>query len=119
MPRLRLGTLAASRVPRLAIPSPAGAVEKVKPAAFTCCRLHTLCPYPFSAYAILIASGTPSPRPWARNVIKANPNATEILTSYVPGDYSAEGFYLKVGFQHTGRPVHGEPEMRLELRARD
>ena len=47
--------------------------------------------------------------------VKANPNATELYTSYVPGRYSPERFYLKVGFEHTGRRVHGEPEMRLGL----
>ena len=50
--------------------SPVGqAVKKVKPAAFTCCGLHTLRPHRFSAYAIITATGTPSPRPWARNAI--------------------------------------------------
>ena len=41
----------------------------MKPAAFTCCGLHTLRPHRFSAYAIITATGTPSPRPWARNAI--------------------------------------------------
>ena len=48
--------------------------------------------------------------------VMTNPMATELLTSYVPGEHSPESFYLGVGFQHTGRRVHGEPEMRLELR---
>ncbi len=48
--------------------------------------------------------------------VRANPNATELFTSYVPGEFSPEGFYLKAGFEHTGRQVHGETEMRLELR---
>ena len=41
----------------------------MKPAAFTCCGLHTLRPGRFSAYAIVTATGTPSSRPWARNAI--------------------------------------------------
>ena len=41
----------------------------MKPAAFACCGLHTLRPCRFSSYAIVTATGTPSPRPWARNAI--------------------------------------------------
>ncbi len=48
--------------------------------------------------------------------VAANPRATELFTSYVSGEHSPEGFYLNVGFEHTGRQVHGETEMRLELR---
>ena len=48
--------------------------------------------------------------------VSSNPNATELLTSYVPGEGSPVGFYEKLGFEHTGREVHGEPEMQLRLR---
>ena len=48
--------------------------------------------------------------------VKSNPRATELLTSYIPGEDSPKGFYLKMGFEHTGKEVHGEPEMRLRLR---
>ena len=48
--------------------------------------------------------------------VKANPNATELLTSYVPGEGSPEGFYRKMGFEHTGGEINGETEVRLKLR---
>ena len=48
--------------------------------------------------------------------VSSNPNARELLTSYVPGEDSHVGFYEKLGFEHTGKDVHGEPEMRLKLR---
>ena len=48
--------------------------------------------------------------------VKSNPNATELLTSYVPGEGSPLGFYNRNGFEHTGKEVHGDPEMRLKLR---
>ena len=48
--------------------------------------------------------------------VKSNPNAVELLTSYKSGEDSPEGFYLKLGFEHTGRMIHGEREMRLGLR---
>ena len=48
--------------------------------------------------------------------VSSNPNARELLTSYTPGDGSPVGFYRKIGFEHTGRIVHGEPELRLRLR---
>ena len=41
----------------------------MKPAAFTCCGLHTLPLYRFSTYAIVTATGTPSRRRRARNAI--------------------------------------------------
>ena len=48
--------------------------------------------------------------------VSSNPSATEVLTSYIPGDDGPEGFYLKLGFEHTGRMVHGDREMRLRLK---
>ena len=48
--------------------------------------------------------------------VKSNPNATELLTSYVPGEGSPEGFYRRLGFEHTGKKVGVEPEMGLKLR---
>jgi hypothetical protein len=59
-------------------------------------------------------SAISTPRSAASSPLSTRPakaltaQATEFLTSYVPGEYSAEGFYLRVGFQHTGRRVHGE-----------
>jgi diamine N-acetyltransferase len=47
--------------------------------------------------------------------VKSNPNARELLVSYVPGEGSPEGFYRKIGFEHTGNTTHGELEMRLLL----
>ena len=48
--------------------------------------------------------------------VKLNPSAVELLTSYVPGEGSAVGFYEGLGFEHTGKEIHGEAEMRLRLR---
>ena len=48
--------------------------------------------------------------------VKSNPKATQILTSYKAGEHSPVGFYRKLGFEHTGKVVHGEREMRLRLR---
>ena len=48
--------------------------------------------------------------------VSSNQNATELLTSYTPGEGSPVGFYRKLGFEHTGRTMNGEPELRLRLR---
>ena len=49
----------------------------MKPAALPAAGFTTLCPYRFSAYAIVTATGTPSPRPWARNAITVS-----VVTAY-------------------------------------
>lgn len=41
----------------------------------------------------------------------------ELLVSYVPGDGSPEAFYLRAGFQHTGREDDGEIVLSLPLSA--
>ena len=56
----------------------------MKPAALTCCGLHTLRPCRFSAYAIVTATGTLSPRPWARNAIIPTYNEAENITLLLP-----------------------------------
>jgi diamine N-acetyltransferase len=39
----------------------------------------------------------------------------ELLVSYVPGEGSPEAFYLRAGFQHTGRVDDGEVVLTLPL----
>jgi diamine N-acetyltransferase len=41
--------------------------------------------------------------------------ATELRTSYVPGDGDPSGFYLRFGFEDTGRVEDGERVLRLTL----
>lgn len=48
--------------------------------------------------------------------VKTRPNATELLLSHVPGEGCPEGFYRKLGFEHTGKEEDGELEMRLLLK---
>lgn len=47
--------------------------------------------------------------------VKNRPNATEFLTSVVPGDHSPQGFYDSLGFELTGEWHEGEAVMRLPL----
>ncbi|MEE9553999.1 MAG: GNAT family N-acetyltransferase [candidate division Zixibacteria bacterium] len=47
--------------------------------------------------------------------VKTLPDATELLTSCVPGDGSPEGFYVNLGFRPTGEIDDGEIVMRLGL----
>ncbi len=47
--------------------------------------------------------------------VKARPGATELLVSYVPGEGSPRDFYLKLGFQDTGRVEEDEVVLRLPL----
>lgn len=47
--------------------------------------------------------------------VKTRPGATELLVSYVPGEGSPRDFYLKLGFQDTGRVEEGEVILRLPL----
>lgn len=48
--------------------------------------------------------------------VKTRPGANELLVSYVPGDGSPRDFYLKLGFQETGRVEDNEIVLRLPLR---
>jgi diamine N-acetyltransferase len=48
--------------------------------------------------------------------VKTLPNATELVTSCVPGDGSPEGFYHGLGFRRTGELDGDEVVMRLELK---
>ena len=41
--------------------------------------------------------------------------AAEMFTSYVEGDGDPSGFYLRAGFEHTGRVEEGERVLRLAL----
>lgn len=47
--------------------------------------------------------------------VRTRPGATELLVSWVPGEGSPEAFYLRLGFEPTGREEHGELEGRLLL----
>ena len=47
--------------------------------------------------------------------VKTLPNATELLTSCVPGEGSPEGFYNKLGFIRNGKANDGEVELQLKL----
>ena len=47
--------------------------------------------------------------------VRTRPNANTLLTSCLPGEASAQGFYLKLGFTPTGREPGGEVELALRL----
>lgn len=47
--------------------------------------------------------------------VKARPNATELITSVVPGEGNPQGFYEKLGFRLTGEIDEGEEVMKLVL----
>jgi diamine N-acetyltransferase len=47
--------------------------------------------------------------------VRTLPGATELLTSWVPGTGSPEGFYLAFGFEPTGKVDEGEIVARLAL----
>lgn len=47
--------------------------------------------------------------------IKGLPNATRLLTSYVPGEGSPGDFYHRLGFADTGEEDHGELLTALEF----
>jgi diamine N-acetyltransferase len=51
------------------------------------------------------------------DLIRAD-GATELLTSYHPGDGEPLPFYQRFGFQPTGEIDHGEPVLRLPLSGR-
>jgi diamine N-acetyltransferase len=48
--------------------------------------------------------------------VRGLPGATELLTSYVPGDAGPRDFYLRYGFVETGELDGVERVIRLELR---
>lgn len=48
--------------------------------------------------------------------VRGLPGATELLTSYVPGDAGPRDFYLRYGFVETGEVEGAERVIRLELR---
>lgn len=47
--------------------------------------------------------------------VRTRPNATELLTSVVPGDGTPGPFYEGLGFAYTGQEDDGELVMRLPL----
>ena len=47
--------------------------------------------------------------------VKTRPNANELFLSHVPGPRSPEGFYRKLGFEHTGEKAGEELVMKLTL----
>jgi diamine N-acetyltransferase len=47
--------------------------------------------------------------------VRGRPQAKELLTSFVPGEGSPEGFYLGMGFTPTGKLDDGEVELVLKL----
>jgi diamine N-acetyltransferase len=51
--------------------------------------------------------------------VRSRPNATELLTSFVPGERGPERFYRKLGFVDTGEIDEGEIVIRLALEEGD
>ena len=47
--------------------------------------------------------------------VKTRPNAKELFLSHVPGTGSPEGFYRRLGFEHTGEQAGDELVMKLTL----
>jgi diamine N-acetyltransferase len=47
--------------------------------------------------------------------VRTRPGATELKTSYVPGEGGPEGFYRTLGFEPTGEMDEGEVVARLKL----
>ena len=48
--------------------------------------------------------------------VRSHPQATMLITSYVPGNRSAENFYVKFGFRpHPGPNTTGEIELTYDL----
>ncbi len=48
--------------------------------------------------------------------LRTRPNADALLTSCKAGDGSPQPFYLRYGFEHTGRVMWGEDLLALDLR---
>ena len=51
--------------------------------------------------------------------VKTRPNAKELFLSHVPGAGGPEGFYCKLGFEHTGEKAGEELVMKLTLHKGD
>jgi diamine N-acetyltransferase len=49
--------------------------------------------------------------------VRTRPGATELRSSYVPGDHGPRDFYLRYGFVETGEVDEGERVIRLALDA--
>ena len=47
--------------------------------------------------------------------VRTRPNATELFTSYVPGEGSPGPFYIRLGFEETGEVDDGENVVKLVL----
>ncbi len=47
--------------------------------------------------------------------LRVKAGATELLTSCVPGSEGPRDFYLRLGFEDTGRVDHGEVVLRMAL----
>jgi diamine N-acetyltransferase len=47
--------------------------------------------------------------------VRGLPRATELRTSYVPGEHGPRDFYLRYGFEETGEVEDGERVVRLPL----
>ncbi|MCZ6635934.1 MAG: GNAT family N-acetyltransferase [bacterium] len=47
--------------------------------------------------------------------VKTRPGATELLVSCGQGEGSPEGFYVKLGFEHTGEKEGSEVVLKMEL----
>jgi diamine N-acetyltransferase len=47
--------------------------------------------------------------------VRSHPKVSTLITSYVPGPYSPEGFYLSQGFQPTGEIDDGEIVLKLPI----
>ena len=45
--------------------------------------------------------------------VKTLPDATELKTSYVPGEGNPSPFYYKLGFEETGEVIEGENVLKL------
>lgn len=50
-----------------------------------------------------------------REYLRTRPGATELFTSYLPGDGSPEGFYRRLGFEPTGEMLEDEIVLHLPL----
>jgi diamine N-acetyltransferase len=50
--------------------------------------------------------------------VRGRPNARTLLTSCHPGNGSPEAFYLRLGFQRSGRTLDGEIELAYRLDGR-
>jgi diamine N-acetyltransferase len=51
----------------------------------------------------------------ACDYVRTRPGATELVTSWVPGERGPEEFYRKLGFERTGEVEDGEVVARLRL----